>query len=159
MVKMVNFVIYIYIYSCHSKPKKKKSIDSTAWLEVRCSVAQSCPTFATPWTAACQGLLSFPLSRILLKLMSIESMMPPNHLTLCGPLLLLPSIFPSIRVFSSESLCVSGGVAGALQTFVHLSLSAALESRCCLLLSPVDKWKIRNSWKLRIPLGHQGSPS
>ena len=59
--------------------------------------------FATPWTAARQTSLSFTISLSLLKLMSIESVMPSNHLILCRPLLLLPSIFPSIRVFSSES--------------------------------------------------------
>ena len=59
--------------------------------------------FATPWTAACQASLSITNSRSLLKLMSIESVMPSNHLILCHPLLLLPSIFPSIRVFSNES--------------------------------------------------------
>ena len=59
--------------------------------------------FATPWTAACQASLSFTLSLSLLKLMSTESVMPSNHLILCRPLLFLPSIFPSIRVFSSES--------------------------------------------------------
>ena len=59
--------------------------------------------FATPWTAACQASLSIANSRSLLKLMSIESVMPSNHLILCHPLLLLPSIFPSIRVFSNES--------------------------------------------------------
>ena len=57
----------------------------------------------TPWTAACQSSLSFTISWSLLKLMSIESVMPSNHLILCRPLLLPPSIFPSIRVFSSES--------------------------------------------------------
>ena len=59
--------------------------------------------FATPWTAAHQASLSIINSRCLLRLMSIESMMPSNHLILCRPLLLLPSIFPSIRVFSNES--------------------------------------------------------
>ena len=57
---------------------------------------------ATPWTAARQAFLSFTNSWSLFKLMSIESVMPSNHLTLCHPLLLLPSIFPSIRVFSNE---------------------------------------------------------
>ena len=60
--------------------------------------------FATPWTAACQASLSITNSQSLLKLMSIRSMMPCNHLILYCPLLLLPSIFPSIRVFSSESV-------------------------------------------------------
>ena len=63
--------------------------------------------FVTPWTAACQASLSITNSQSLLKLMSIESVMPSNHLILCHPLLLPPSIFPSIRVFSSESaLCI-----------------------------------------------------
>ena len=59
--------------------------------------------FATSWTAAHQASLSFTISWSLLKLMSIESVMSSNHLILCCPLLLLPSIFPSIRVFSNES--------------------------------------------------------
>ena len=63
--------------------------------------------FVTPWTAACQDSLSITSSRSLPKPMSIESVMPSNHLILCHPLLLLPSIFPSIRVFSNESaLCI-----------------------------------------------------
>ena len=60
--------------------------------------------FATPWTSACQASLSITNSRSLLKLMSMESVMPFNHLILCCPLLLLPSIFPNIRVFSNESV-------------------------------------------------------
>ena len=60
--------------------------------------------FATPWTAACQASLSITNSRSLPKLMSTELVMPSNHLILCLPLLLLPSIFPSIRGFSSESV-------------------------------------------------------
>ena len=59
--------------------------------------------FATPWTAARQASLSITNSRSSPKLMSIESVTPSNHLILCRPLLLLPSIFPSIRVFSNES--------------------------------------------------------
>ena len=62
------------------------------------SVTQSCPTLCDPWTAASPTLMG------LLKLMSIESMMPSNHLILSHPLLILPSIFPSIRVFSKESV-------------------------------------------------------
>ena len=57
----------------------------------------------TPWTVACQVSLSFTISWSLLKLMSIESVMTSNHPVFCSPLLLLPSIFPSIRVFSNES--------------------------------------------------------
>ena len=60
--------------------------------------------FAIPWTAPCQASLSITNSRSLLKLMSIKLVMPSNHFILCGPLLLPPSIFPSIRVFSNESV-------------------------------------------------------
>ena len=60
--------------------------------------------FATPWTAACQASLSITNSWSILTLMSIKSVMPSNHLILCRSLLLPPSIFPSIRVFSSESV-------------------------------------------------------
>ena len=60
--------------------------------------------FVTPWTVACQASLSITNSQSLLKLMSIESVMPSIHLTLCRPFLLLPSIFPSIRGFSNESV-------------------------------------------------------
>ena len=60
--------------------------------------------FATLWTAACQAFLSIANSWSLLKLMSIELVMPSNHLIFCKPLLFLPSIFPSIRVFSNESI-------------------------------------------------------
>ena len=63
---------------------------------------RSVQLFATPWTAARQASLSITNSQSLLKLMSIKSVMPSNHLILCHPLLLLPSIFPSIRVLSNE---------------------------------------------------------
>ena len=70
-----------------------------------CSFAKSHVwLFATPWTTAHQASLSFTISRSLLKLMSIESVMPSNHLIFCYHLLFLPSIFPSIRVFSNESV-------------------------------------------------------
>ena len=59
--------------------------------------------FATPWTARHQASLSFTVSQILLKIMSTESLLPSSHLVFCHPLLLLPAIFPSIRVFSNES--------------------------------------------------------
>ena len=58
--------------------------------------------FATPWTEASQAFLSFTVSWSLLRLMSIELLMPSNHLILCLPLLLLPSVFPSVRVFPNE---------------------------------------------------------
>ena len=67
------------------------------------SVLSCVRLFATPWTAACQASLSITKSWSLLKFMSIESVMPSNHLILCHPFLLLPSIIPNIRVFSNES--------------------------------------------------------
>ena len=63
----------------------------------------SAQAFVTPWTTACQSSPSFTVSRNLLKLISVELMMPSNHLILCRPLLLMSLIFPSIRVFSNES--------------------------------------------------------
>ena len=69
-----------------------------------CSVTQSCLTLCDPMDCSMPGSLSITNSQSLLKLMSIESVMPSNHLVFCHPLLLLPSIFPSIRVFSNESV-------------------------------------------------------
>ena len=72
----------------------------------KCFVIQSLShfrLFVTPWTVACQDSLSFTISWSFLKFMSVESVMLSNHLVLCCPLLLQPSIFPSIRVFSNES--------------------------------------------------------
>ena len=76
---------------------------STCWSYVYPQLLSPVRLFATRWTAACQASLPITNSRSLLKLISIESVMPSNHLFLCHPLLLLPSIFPSIRVFSNES--------------------------------------------------------
>ena len=72
-----------------------------------CSVVNSCPILCDPWTAALQASLSFTISQSLLKLMSIEWWCHPTHLILCNPLHFLPSIFPSFRVSSNESiLCI-----------------------------------------------------
>ena len=68
-----------------------------------CSVAKSCPTFCNPMDCSTSGFLSFNICWSLLKLLFIESVMPSNHLILCHPLLLLPSMFPSISIFSNES--------------------------------------------------------
>ena len=77
------------------------------WRTVSIQLLNHVQLFATPWTAAHQASLSITSSRSLLKLMSIKSVMPSNHLILCHPLLLLPSVFPSIRVFSDDSvLCI-----------------------------------------------------
>ena len=76
----------------------------TMWTQFSSGAQFRVRLFATPWTAARQASLSITNSQGLLKLMSIQSAMPSSHLILCRPLLLLPSIFPSIRVFSSESV-------------------------------------------------------
>ena len=86
-------------------PGKSWVLCQMNWLSVQfSSVAHSCPTLATPGTAACQASLSITNSWSLLKPMSIELVMPSSHLILCRLLLLLPSIPPSIRVFSNESV-------------------------------------------------------
>ena len=94
---------------CFSLSDLLHSVWQTLHLPTSTVVAQSLSLiwlFATPWTAACQASLSFTIFQSLLKLMSIK-LMPSNHLILCRLLLLLPSVFPSIRVFSSESaLCI-----------------------------------------------------
>ena len=93
-----------------SKGHPAHLIDSWTTLLFKVSSVQSLnrvQLFATPWTAARQASLSITNSRSLPKLMSIESVIPSNHLILYHPLLLLPSVFPSIRVFSNESaLCI-----------------------------------------------------
>ena len=77
------------------------------WVPVLVQSLHLVPLCTTPWITAREASLSITNSWSLLKLMSIESVMPSNHLILCHPLLLLPSIFPSIRVFSNESaLCI-----------------------------------------------------
>ena len=79
----------------------------TGWISLQ---SHSCVQFfVTPWTAACQAYLSITNSQNLLKLLSIELVMTSNCLILCHPVLLLPSVFPSIRVFSKESVLHSGG--------------------------------------------------
>ena len=89
------------------RPVPKNPGTSSPYRPVAASFRSVVSDSATPWTAACQASLSITNSRSLLKLMSIESAMPFNHLILCHPLLLPPSIFHSIRVFSNESvLCI-----------------------------------------------------
>ena len=87
------------------------TIDKTRNEIVNASMLLSCwllfDSLWPPWNEAHQASLSFTISQSLLRFMSFESVMPPNHLVLCHPLLLLPSIFPSIRIFSNESaLCI-----------------------------------------------------
>ena len=84
----------VHKYVTHLKSGSLSSVQSLSHVRL----------FATPWTAACQASLSITNSQSLLKLTSIESVMPSNHLTPCRPPLFPPSIFPSIRVFSNESV-------------------------------------------------------
>ena len=112
-----------------------------------CSVTKLCPTLVTPWTIARRASLSFTISWSLLKLMSVEWVVPSNHLILCHPLLLLPSIFPSIRIFPNESALqirwpeyssfsfsispsneYSGLISFRIDWFDHLALQGTLKS-------------------------------
>ena len=86
------YLILTSIAEIPGSPSVQSQIFSHVWI------------FATPWTAACQASLSITNSQSLLKLISIELMMPSNHLILCRPLLIRPSIFPSIRIFYNESI-------------------------------------------------------
>ena len=93
MAKHLSFTIYkLYL----------NKASENGWVKYCCSVSQSCPTLCDPMDCSMPGFLVPHCLRSLLKLLSIESEMPSNHLILCRPLLLLPSVFPSIRVFSSE---------------------------------------------------------
>ena len=85
---------FLNVFSCLRSSLHFQSVQSLSHIRL----------FATQWTAACQGSLSIINSWSLLKLISIESVMPSNHLFLCRPCLLLPSVFPIIRVFSNESV-------------------------------------------------------
>ena len=98
---------------------------------------------ATPWTAARQTSLSITNSQSLLKLMSVESVMPSNHLILCQSLLLPPSVFPSIRVFSSESVlcirCRSIGASASASVLPVKSVQFSSAAQSCLTLwDPMD---------------------
>ena len=102
----------------------------------------------TPWIAAPQASLSFSISRSLLKLVSIESVMPTNHLILCHPLLLLPSIFPSIRVFSNECSIERNDAEAELQYFDHLMQRAdSLEK--ILMLGNFEDGRRRGRQRMR----------
>ena len=122
--------------------------------------------FETPWTAACQASLPFTIFQSLLRLVSIELVLPPNHLVLCPPLLLQPSIFPSIRFFSSESVLsirwpkywsftfsispsneYSGLILFRIDWFDLLAVQGTLES------SPITQFKSINSLALSLLYG------
>ena len=132
-----------------------------------CSVAQSCLTLCNPWTAAGQASLSITNSQSLPKLMSIGSMMLSNYLILCHPLLLLRSIFPSVRLFSNEwALCIrwpkywgfsfsispsneySGLISFWIDWFDFLAVQGTLKS-----LLPHHSFESINSWALSLLYG------
>ena len=98
--------------STESKTGSKSLRESSKHISQSVQSLSRVQLFATPWTAARQASPSITISQSLLKLMAIESVMPSNHLFLCHPLL-LPSIFPSIRVFSYESILQSTGVSAS----------------------------------------------
>ena len=119
--------------------------------------------FATPWTAACQASLSFTLSVSLLELMSIDWVMPSNHLVLCHPLLLLPLIFPSIGVFSNVIFSSGGQSIGAstsasvLPMNIHgwfpLGLTGLISLQSKGLSRVFSKTTVQNSLILRLLYG------
>ena len=126
-----------------------------------CVVVQSLSfvwLFETPWTAACRVSLSFPISQSLLKLMSIESVMPSSHLVLCHPPLLLPSIFPSIRVLSNES-----ALNIMWPKYWCFSLSISPSNKYSGLISLVQEWELcpkekSSLWEDRRPFNKQRKP-
>ena len=110
---------------------------------------------ATPWTAARQASVSFTISQGLLKLMSIESVMPSSHFILCYPLLLLPSVFPSIRVFPVSQLFVLGGWSiGASALVLTVNIQGWFPLRLTGLISLLSKglpsFLRHHSWKALI---------
>ena len=100
-------VVFLFYHTLARLLKRVSEQESAKHIVVVVQLLSHGQLFATPWTAAHQASLFFTISLSLLKLMSIESVMPSNHLILYRPLLLLPSIFPWIRVFSRElALCI-----------------------------------------------------
>ena len=96
---------------------KRSNNDTLCLLVAVVQLLNHVQLFVTPWTSVCQASLSFTISGSLLKLMSIESVMPSDHLILCCPLLLLPSVFPSTRVFYNGPSGGQSNGASALASF------------------------------------------
>ena len=120
-----------------------------------CSVASHVLLFATPWTPKYQASLSFTISQSLLKLMSIESVMPFNHLNLCHPLLLLPLIFPSIKVYLSQFFTSGGQSIGASATVLPMNIHGWFLLGLTGLISLLSKGLSRVSssttiWRLQV---------
>ena len=108
--------------------------------------------FANPWTAACQASLFITNSRSSLKLMSMESVMPSNHLILCHPLLLLPSIFPSSTVFSNESDTKAGVSFPGWQYSMHVVPHPYWQNRELSAWPRGDNWKLVSSLSRHWPM-------
>ena len=105
-----SLIFHYHIFMIYKSPKTSGPIFLSFFTHtVQFSILSHVQIFVTPWTAAHQASLSITNSWSLLKFMSIESMMPSNHLILCHPLLLLPSIVPSIRIFPMSQYFASGG--------------------------------------------------
>ena len=111
LCQIIYYSIYIASFNIPATQRSKQYLPRSEVVVLPPSCVR---LFVTPWSAACQASLSFTISWSLLKLMFIESVMLSNHLVLCHPLLLMPSIFPSIRVFSNElALCIRWPKIGA----------------------------------------------
>ena len=123
-------------YSCYKKDHIKlvviKINNTSVNIFSSVQLLSSVRLFGTPWTAACQASLSITKSQSLPKLMSIDLVISSNHLILCRPLLLLPSIFPRIRVFQMSQLFASGG-----QSIGVSALASVLPMKSYLILSAI----------------------
>ena len=127
LIKCAMRVFFFFFLIVHSWDALLEKFDQELYQMYFCCclVAKLCPTLQPhPWTAACQASLSFTISQSLLKLLSFESVMPSNHLILCHSPLLLPSVFPSIKVFSASQLFAWGG----LSTGVYVCVSCSVMS-------------------------------
>ena len=132
-----------------------------SWYLAVCSVAQSCLTLCDPMTATCQASLSFTISRSLLKLTPIMLVMPSNHLILCRPLLLLPSIFPSVSQLFTSGGQSTGASASAsvlpmnIQDWFPVGLTGwiSLQPKDSWESSPIPQFKSNNSSVLSLLYG------
>jgi len=116
-----------------------------------CSVAKSCPALCDPMDCSTPAPLSSTISRSLLKLMSVESVLLSNHLILCFPLFLLPSIFPSIRIFTNESVLRMYSELFKISTCTYSNVFHVKSSQMCDFRRP---WRYMQPRKYRSQLGN-----
>ena len=146
---LVKAMIFRYSFSSITLKVSKQGICSQKLYIHRTvqfsSVTQLCPTLCDPWTATCQASLSVTNSQRLLKLMSTELVMPSNHLILCCPLVLLPSIFPSIRVWIEMSQFFAPGdqSIGASASAFPTNIQDWFPFRLTSLIFLLSKWLSR----------------